>query len=201
MSRGFIVCLAFATCVAGAVACGDGGAEARSERSPIPSVSTTEARASSDPVVTSWSAQSKLPYHFATRPFVEFKRRSKYASAGYIVVARLNRRLHRVPKNERDDPDAGGKEGPTRGTLLLNGHGGDIWPGMSTISYRKPCYSRNFDQGDGRSDPPLFPPREDKPVTVTLHVPGQPRIAIQARAHRSTKLRTSSALRRLGCDS
>lgn len=199
MRRGFILCLALATCVGGAVACGDGGAEAHSERTPIPSASTTAARESSGPV-TSWSAQAKLPYHFAKRPYVEFKRRSKYASAGYVVVARLNRRLQRVPKGERDDPDSGGKEGPTRGTMLLNGHGGDIWPGLWTISYQQPCYSRNFDQGDGRSDPPLFPPREE-PVIVTLDVPGQPKIAVQVRAHRMAKARTDAALRRLGCKS
>lgn len=60
MRRGFILCLTLASCVAGTVACGDGGAEALSERSPSPSVPTPEARASSGPVVTSWAAQSGL---------------------------------------------------------------------------------------------------------------------------------------------
>lgn len=144
-------------------------------------------------VVTSWEAQKRLSYHLVKRPYVEFR------GGEYLVTVRFNRRLSRVPKRDRTFPEQGGKEGPTRASMLLNDHGGDIWPGLATISYEQPCYSRNFGEGDGGSMPPLFPPREGKLVTVTLRVPDQPWIALRARARRSSEVRDQAGARRLGC--
>ncbi len=201
MKRGLILALGLGVCFTSTTACGDGGAEARSGRLPDPRVTTT-APATSGRVVTSWKEQQRLPYHFDKRPEVFYQRYSPDSArnAGYIVTARLSRRLQRVPKKDRDDPLQGGPDGPTKGTVLLNGHGGGISPGLGTVSYKQPCYEKTFDSDDGRGNPPLFPPRSGKLVTVTLRVPGHRRIAVRVRARHYTKPRYQAALKRLGCE-
>lgn len=146
-------------------------------------------------VVTSWEAQLRLPYHLVKRPYVEFR-----DDARYLVTVRFNRRLRRVPRAERGDPDSGGRQGPTRASMLIDEFGGDIWPGLATVSYEQPCYGRDFGQGDDHAPPGLFPAHDGKLVMVTLRVPGQPWISLRVRARRSSGAHDrSAAARHLGC--
>jgi hypothetical protein len=197
------VCVSLGLLVLGTAVTGCGSDDPSDARlssaiATTPATTTTDAAPAT---VTSWGEQAKLRYHFAKRPIVLFAAGSPDPAHNgqYIAFVRLNRRLHRIPKKDRDDPDLGGKDGPTRGTVLVNGIDGIGSGGVAAISFTTPCYQQDVDPSINGGPPKRFSYKEGQVAVVTLKVPKQPNIQINVRAYRETKARTSAALQTLGC--